>query len=712
MKKVSLIIGMVAMVIIFVAAIVIFNNKEQIQASTTALEATGWTVHFSSELKSNGVQSEDIFIENQKGQKVTATIEIRNDKKSIVVTGIEPGNYKLHVKKDAFNKSSILSENQTVSFKIVKSLEAIKSKDELEEYFEAVMNKNNISKNNWGTLEESSTTDSAKDTANGDGGSTHSTTNNQVEGIEEGDITVVNERYLFVAKEQAVIITEAADAKNLKQVAKLIPVKEGYVQKLMLHNNLLLVVVDEYIQQDNKKNLQYGTSMTKLFIYNIEDPANAELVRVVGQEGYFTNIRKVGDTVYMILNHSPNYWIMEDDKAELRPATYDSAEGESYEPMDYKDISILPGTLEAQYSIIKAIDLSSTSEKAVETKGYLGSSSGLFMSDSALYLTGYKYEEVSNVDTSSSVATDMVMLPQSSDTDVYKWDINGTNINFVGSASVKGTALNQYSMDEYNGYFRIATTEGNTWNENAVVKNHLFILNDAMQIVGQVNDLAPGERIYSARFMGDKAYLVTFKEVDPLFVIDVADPTNPKVLGKLKIPGFSNYLHPLDDTHLIGIGYDTETKIDEYTKQPIIISTSMKLSLFDVSDINNPKEQQHVLIGGRGSYSEVQNDAKAFFRHEEKGLYGFPIVLYDETNNQEYAYQGSGALIYGITVENGIQLKGNLVEPVNPQIQYEDWESTVQRIVYIGDTLYTVAHGEVRSYDLNSFKQLGELKIN
>lgn len=691
-----------------------FYPKEQVYASTTAPRTTGWETQFSSTLKLSSIRTGMVYVVDEQGKKVQAVITIKSNLKSIRVKGLEPGNYVLYVKKNAFRKGSNITTTQKVPFKIVEGLQTVRSKQELKDYFAAVMKKNQFYNKYFETAEESipNTENSHDSAANGEKSASHSSTNNQVEGIEEGDVTVVNDRYIFSVKDQSVIITDTKDAHSLQQVARLTPVKQGYVQKVMLHDQLLLVVVDEYMQQTAEKRIGYpkGTSMTKLFVYNVENPVNPELVRIVGQEGYFNNIRKVGNTVYMILNYSPNYWIMQEEKeVDLRPLTYDSVKGELYEPMRYTDLSILPGTADGQYSIIKAIDLSSADEKAVTTKGFLGSGSGLFMSENALYLTGYKYEEQQM----PPVTTDMIWRPQPADTDIYKWNIKGINLDFVGSATVKGTVLNQYSMDEHNGYFRIATTEGFAWDETAPSKNHLFILNDSMQIVGQVKDLAPGERIYSARFMGDKVYLVTFEQVDPLFVIDVAEPTNPKVLGELKIPGFSNYLHPLDDTHLIGIGYDTKTEIDEYSKQPRVVMTSMKLSLFDVSEFNNPKEQQNVLIGGRGSYSDVQYDPKAFFRHVQKGLYGFPVILYGEKDdNQAYVYQGRGALIYEISVANGIQLKGNLVESATAEMQYEDWERNVQRIVYIHDTLFTVSRGEVKSYDLNSFEQLDVLKVN
>jgi len=229
-----------------------------------------------------------------------------------------------------------------------------------------------------------------------------------------------------------------------------------------------------------------------------------------------------------------------------------------------------------------------------------------------------------------------------------------------------------------------------------------------MKRIGSIEGLAKGERIYSARFMGDKAYMVTFKETDPLFVMDVSDPSKPKVLGELKIPGFSNYLHPLDENHLIGFGYDTKSIPGEQGQPPRIVTGGMKISLFDVSDFSNPKEKDTEIIGTQGTSSPLQYDHKALFQHREKGLFGFPINLYEGTNKEGYGeFAGEGAMVYEITAEDGIQEVANMIKQRNPNQLYEEWEKSIQRIVYIGDTLYTISWKEMKSYDLNTFKEIG-----
>lgn len=221
-----------------------------------------------------------------------------------------------------------------------------------------------------------------------------------------------------------------------------------------------------------------------------------------------------------------------------------------------------------------------------------------------------------------------------------------------------------------------------------------------MEQVGSVEDLAQGERIYSARFLGDKAYMVTFKETDPLFVIDVSTPSAPAVLGELKIPGFSNYLHPLGDDHLIGFGSDTHL-VPSKEGEARVVTGGMKISLFDVSDFENPLEKDTEIIGGQGTSSALQYDHKALFTHQEKNLYGFPINIYRETAGDFIEFEGQGAMIYTITPE-GISQTANLLKEGSGQ--YEDWESMIQRIIYIDETLFTIANSEIKSYDLNTFE--------
>lgn len=267
------------------------------------------------------------------------------------------------------------------------------------------------------------------------------------------------------------------------------------------------------------------------------------------------------------------------------------------------------------------------------------------------------------------------------------------------------------------GYFRIAVTEGSTWNEVNPSKNHMYVLDSELNIVGRLENLARGERIYSVRFMGNKAYMVTFVETDPLFVIDLSSPDNPTLLGELKIPGFSNYLHPYDETHIIGFGQDTETVTDSYGRRTI--TTGMKMALFDVSDVNDPKEMYMMKIGDRYTYSEILNNHKALLFSKEKNIIAFPITIYKEDDwafgeiyyNDYTTFQG--AVVYGLDLENGFSEKGRIThrKAENNDDYAFQYDKQVDRIVYIGDTLFTASRGLIKATNLNTYEEIGSVKI-
>ncbi|WP_427109269.1 beta-propeller domain-containing protein [Lysinibacillus xylanilyticus] len=673
----------------------ISTPKVEAQTASESMTTHSWQVSFTKTLKESKITEDNVYVTNSNDQKVTAAVKLGEDKKTIFVSDLAPGSYKLHVNKDAFVLGGPKTTSQVIAFTIIEKLEAVKSEKELQQYFKTLLANSQKEPGYEATAE----IEKSEDKASADNSST---TNNQVEGVEEGDIVVVKDGFIYSVKDHGITVVDAKDPKNLK-LATTIKLKESqYISKLALYDNLLIVIGDKYLEK-------VGTSMSTATLYNISNPKDPKLIREVGQEGYLQDIRITNDTLYLIGNMYPNYWMLREQKTmDLKPKTFDSVEGKEYKSLPLEKISILPNTMDGTYSLITALDLKNGAKTTANTKGYLGGSSGLYMSENALYLTTPIYDGYS-VPAAGRVM-DMIWMPRTTDTQIFKWNVDGTAMNFVGTTEVKGTALNQYSMDEYEGNFRIVTTEGNAWDEQQISRNHLFILDENLKQLGAVRNLAPGEKVYSARFMGEKAYVVTFKQVDPLFVIDVANPKKPTVLGELKIPGFSNYLHPLDDTHLIGIGYDTEQRYDEYSKRNFTVTTNMKMSLFDVSDFKNPKEQSTVKIGGKGSYSEVQYNPKALFRNKEYNYFGFPVVLYDAGKGDEVVYKGQGAQIYEITANKGIVLKGNIVNKSTGD-QYENWEQRVQRVVYIDDTLYTIANNEVKSYQLKDFKPLDTLTI-
>ncbi len=258
-------------------------------------------------------------------------------------------------------------------------------------------------------------------------------------------------------------------------------------------------------------------------------------------------------------------------------------------------------------------------------------------------------------------------------------------------------------MDEYDGNLRLATTYTTREGKEEVVEengittttipetkysNRLYVLDENLKEIGRIDDLAKDEKIYSVRFIGKMGYIVTFEQVDPLFVIDLSDPRNPQIKGELKIPGYSSYLHPYDENHIIGIGYNT--KANGYGG---ITNDNMKMSMFDVSDVENPKEMFSIDIGDSYAYSEIMYNHKALFYKKSENLIGFPI-----------SYNGKNRLeIFKIDLENGFEKYAEFIN--------DKYSSSIERAIYIEDTLYTLHYNKIISYNLNTFEKIKELEL-
>jgi uncharacterized secreted protein with C-terminal beta-propeller domain len=274
--------------------------------------------------------------------------------------------------------------------------------------------------------------------------------------------------------------------------------------------------------------------------------------------------------------------------------------------------------------------------------------------------------------------------------------------------------LDQFSMDEYDSHFRVATT---TYGETT--GNHVYILDMGLNIVGSLEGLAPGEMIYSARFMGERGYMVTFRQVDPLFVIDLSDPNNPRELGYLKVTGYSDYLHPYDENHLIGIGKET-TEEGEFAWYQ-----GVKISLFDVSDVSNPQEIDKLEIGDRGTDSPVLWDHKAFLFDKSRNLLVIPI-LEAKVDPAQYpegvppdAYGEpvwQGAYVFHVSLDGGIEEKGKITHVENiadPEKEYYYYYSpfAVERSLYIEDVLYTISQAKIKMNSLETLDYINEVEL-
>ncbi|MBD3248340.1 hypothetical protein GF382_03570 [Candidatus Falkowbacteria bacterium] len=301
---------------------------------------------------------------------------------------------------------------------------------------------------------------------------------------------------------------------------------------------------------------------------------------------------------------------------------------------------------------------------------------------------------------------------------IHKIAIDNGQLEYKANGEVTGAVLNQFSMDENGGYFRIATTKNRTWSryvddqDELESYSNLYVLDEDLKQAGSIEGLAKGERIYSVRFMQDRAYLVTFKQVDPLFVVDLKNPRNPKVLGELKIPGFSNYLHPYDDDLLIGIGKDTKE-----TEWGGVRTLGVKLSLFDVSDVSDPKEVDTYVMGDAGSDSIALHDHKAFLFSKDKNLLVLPMMIREDLENRGWGkLTFSGAAVFDID-EDGFELKGKIDHSDGGQEAarrcwgYCFYDNNVLRSLYMDDVLYTFSNNYLKMNDLGDLDEVKSLKL-
>lgn len=710
MKKRSLWLVAAAIIAAIGIGFAFMIDKVSISASSIALAEQGWRANFSSELHSDAIEKGHIYLTDAEDEPVDVEMTLLENGKTLEIPEISTGQYILHVEKSAIKGKFLKSlANKTVEFSVQEEITALSNEEELKAYFKQLLE---LQKNNerygafgeGGGMDTATEESAASDSAGSGESSNYSSTNNQVEGVDEADLVKTDGSYIYSISDSRVLITDAQNPDDLTAGAELLLEPETYPQQLFLSDDTLVVMGSQFgiAPMEGKVDAEMAPhiSLTSVFLYDVSDPASPRFLRKVGTEGNLNGARLTDGILYYVTNVYPNIWMMEEgEDVELRPMIYDSKNGKKFSTLPYDKISILPGTMEGSYSIVSAIDLADPEENELTTEGFLGGSEQLYMTKENLYLTAASYVPMDEQEAEENISMD-IWIPQLANTEIFKFGLDKTEITFLASNEVKGTLLNQFSMDEYNGYFRIATTEGIAWDEASPSKNHLFILDGSMEQVGSVEDLAKGERIYSARFMGDKAYMVTFKETDPLFVIDVAVPSSPQVLGELKIPGFSNYLHPLGEDHLIGFGSDTKL-VPSKEGEARVVTGGMKISLFDVSDFENPMEKDTEIIGGQGTSSALQYDHKALFTHPEKNLFGFPVALYRETGGEYIEFEGEGAMIYTIT-PNGIEQTANLIK--ESSAQYEDWNTSIQRIVYIGETLFTIANSEIKSYDLNTFE--------
>ncbi|GLB60695.1 beta-propeller domain-containing protein [Cytobacillus sp. NCCP-133] len=722
MKKKWLWIGGMMGILILIASFAIgsrlkiVSDLAEMKEELIVLKNKVWEVEFSKELDAQSINSQTVYVLDQEGKKQPVDLLLAKDQKTVVIHppndgyNVKSPHYSLTFTKGIKAKSgSNLINTVEAKFTVMETLPTIESREKLNAYFKKLLKEERtfFTGRDMAVSEESSSDKSAADSAQGG----FSETNVQVEGIDEADQVKTDGTHIYKISEGKVQIIKAVPAGKMA-VDSVLPFSHSFSPyQLFLEGNQLVVIGHSFKEMRKSQGKSAADLMiapafqsTKAIVYNIQNKQQPQLVRKIEMEGSLLASRLMDGKVYMVTSHYPEIWILERNKeADLRPRYSDSAENKDLQVIDYNKIEYFPDSKHAHYTNIAVMDLQEPKSKLGLTT-YLGSGNELFMSKNNLYLAIANYED-------AALTAGRGFSPNTS---IYKFSINGRNVEFQSSTDIKGTVLNQFSMDEYKGNFRVVTTKGQAWDNQNPSSNNLYILDENLKQIGKLEDLAKGERIYSARFMNDRIYMVTFKETDPLFVIDGSNSEKPVVLGELKIPGFSNYLHPLDENHLIGFGHNTKVMSGKGEgNQPIITTEGVKISLFDVRDTTNPIEKNTEIIGGRGTYTPLNHDHKALLVHKEKNVFAFPITVYQNAKGSQFEsqYEFQGAYVYKIDARDGIQLQTKITHQDENAI-YEEWENTIERLIYIGDQIYSISPKRIDAYHLDEFTKTGEIKLD
>jgi len=530
--------------------------------------------------------------------------------------------------------------------------------------------------------------------------SDYSATNIQVAGVDEADIVKTDGEYIYLVSGNKTIIVKAYPPEQAQVLSEI--ELEGTVIGIFINGDRLVVFEDEtpyYPYYDVRWGpageiyMPYRSPKTYIKVYDVSDRENPRLQRELSADGQYVSSRMVGNYTYVVINE-PVY--EQDDELNL-PKIYSGGNETEILATDiyYSDVS----DYYYMYTTIMAINTQDDDQEPTYETILLGASSNLYVSPDNIYLTFPVWGgDVGDSQKSS----------------IHRIHIEGDEIEYAASGEVPGMVLNQFSMDEYGDYFRVATT---TYEPTS--QNNVYVLDMALNITGSLEGLAPGETIYSARFMGERGYLVTFRQVDPLFVIDLSNPRYPEELGYLKVTGYSDYLHPYDETHIIGIGKET-TEEGEFAWYQ-----GVKISLFDVSDVRNPEEVDKEIIGHRGTDSPVLWDHKAFLFDKSRNLLVIPVLeaKVDETEYPEgvpaWAYGEpvwQGAYVFNISLDQGLQLKGRITHIENPADLEQDYyyyysPFAVERSLYIDDVLYTISQAKIKMNSLENLDYINEVEL-
>ena len=531
----------------------------------------------------------------------------------------------------------------------------------------------------------------------------HSETNNQVAGVDELDTVKTDGQYIYTVSNNTVVIVDSYPVSNAQLVSR-ISILNQTIDGIFLSGNRLAIVSEAprivysaygacgiSTSPGASMRVAYPSSYyppnrpqvqnTSISVYDLTNRSSPSLQTTVTINGTFIGARQIGTFAYLVT--STPAWANE-------PLPLTVVNGRQIQTVAtqvfHSDIS----DRAFSYTTILALDTNQDNPALTVETYLLGTSSTIYVSLTNIFLTQPTW------DTAQETA-------------IHRISISQNNVKYEATGTVPGHILNQFSMDETGGYFRVVTSNYDYGGS----QTSLYLLNLAMNRVGKLEGLSPGELFYAARFMGDRAYLVTFKRLDPLFVVDLQNPSKPSLLGQLNVTGVSDYLQPYDSGHLIGIG---KSAIDVAWENAAIFQ-GLKLSLFDVSNPSTPTDMSDFTVGDRGTDSPALTDQKAVLFDRTLNLLVLPLEVVGHIPQSLLGtgFSGpifQGAYVFQVTLQNGILLRGSITHILNGELPgYITSAYYVTRALYIGSVLYTISTAMIKMNSLTDLSEIGSISL-
>jgi hypothetical protein len=560
-------------------------------------------------------------------------------------------------------------------------------------------------------------------------------TNNQVAGVDEADFVKNDGQYIYLAQNGVLRIVDSWPA-NQTHVVSSTPLS-GTPKKLFVLGDRALVYVSNGPANQYGRECTYGYdcnftgdgTSTTLLVYDITDRTAPVLTRTIGLTGSLIAGRRIGTTVHTVVTQAQNPFPMVSYGFD-GSTNYCDYDGDAPPAWLVARMEVEIAKIEARnIEMIHATDLSPRMPGVTDSAGLtpVGEESSCASLYASPITDGSAFTTVVSIDLEdpapvqmSSILSRTGAIYASSDaiymavphhwngkdiSNIHKFGIGPSPLDthYAGSGTVNGRALNQFAMDERNGKLRIATTNGRAPSETA--QSYISVLapaGGALVVQGELGGIAPTEDIRSVRFDGDRAFVVTFKKTDPLFAFDLSQPAKPRMLGELKIPGFSTYMHMMDTGHLLTIGYDA----DDHGS--FAYFDGVLLQIFDVTNPTVPSLKHRHTIGTRGSSSEALTNHLAFTWYPEESLLALPMTVCEGGNDGTYGQNltFNGLMLFDASTGAGFAERGRVPHAVAPNVSCSNWwtngSSTVKRSLFLDNFVYSISDRELKVRDINA----------